>query len=119
MPEVIASYFDESIDSNVLFVKDIFPNSYYIIVCIQDYYFYHMPISYGPKHVEMIKHAFENELISIQDRIRHPHKTYHSICINGIYANFDNYLTFDNNIMKQFLTENYHLFKEDRRPILK
>ena len=118
MPEVIASCFVESIGTNVLFVKDIIPNSYYIIAYINDYYNY-IQISYEPKNVEMVKHAFENELISIQDRIRHSHKIYYSICINRIYANFDNYLTFNNTIMKQFLTENYHLFKEDRHPILK
>ena len=118
MPEVIASCFVESIGTNVLFVKDIIPNSYYIIAYINDYYNY-IQISYEPKNVEMVKHAFENELILIQDGSFYINKIHYTICINGIYGDLSNTNSLKNDKIREFATENKHLFEADGRPILK
>ena len=116
MPEVIASCFVESIGTNVLFVKDIYPNSNYIIAYINDN-FYSVDVVNRQQSVEFVKHGFENELIYIQDKS--VNITYF-IWINGRnYGCLRQYYRFRNDKIQQFVIENRDLFEYDGRPILK
>ena len=119
MPEIIASCFVESIGTNVLFVKDIFTESFDIIVCIKDK-FYSCKIPIATKYVESVIHAFENGLISIRGKTFYVKKLYYSIIINGecYYLTGCYPLLTDNKILK-FATENRDLFEYNGRPILK
>ena len=102
----------------MLLVKDIYPNSYHIIACINDE-FYDASITNRPKSIEIVKHAFENELISIKDTSLHINKSYYTIYINEDYGNLSNTNSLKNDKIREFATENKHLFEADGRPILK
>ena len=127
MAEVIASCFIESIGTNVLLVKGVLLKSHVIIVCIHAE-FYNLPlIPHNESEIESIKHAFENELISIQEKSLYFGKLYYSICINRqrrIYLSDcdtlrkTNEVQFANKVL-QFATENRDLFERDGRQILK
>lgn len=121
VPEVIASCFNESIGTNVLFVKDIFISSYDIIVCINDEFYYQMAshMSYPRNYIEYVTHAVKNGLISIEDTILHKDQLTYSIIINGQrHYLYKCKLATDSKI-QQFAAENKWLFEDQGPPILK
>ena len=127
VPEVIASCYVESIDSNVLLVKDIFTKSHDIVICINNEFYNASLLCYPIESllckpiydVEFVKHAIEYGLISILDKSPHNNKLHYFIIINGSYSHLNNCIRSKNNKIQQFATENRDLFKDNGRPILK
>ena len=119
VPEVIASCYVESIDSNVLLVKDIYKPSTDVIVIINGTMYFHIAsqINEAEDHIEFVKAAMESGLVSIRLN-RLSHGLSYFIYFNNKHRQLYCVAPQDEHLIR-FVNENRDLFEGDGHPILK
>ena len=124
MPEVIASCYVESIDSNLLLVKDLYEPSTHLLAIIGDaiycrnaIYYRNLYRTHVTNPIELVKSAMESGLVSTQSNLYPCSLSYYIYLNNKEIELF--WIGTEEKTIKKFVNENRDLFERDGRPILK